>query len=588
MNSKINEIYLIKNIDIDEIFDVNEINELLEEKLFWSIYSNEDEGFNNQDSKYGFGLKKKLSRFQKTNLSFDKGNLIIVLLNIAIEKLKETNKVISKGLQWVKKELQETLLFSNGQNLYYNNNKDINNRESDIDYKNIISWIEDANDAEITYSNISKLSKNAKRRMTTTENMNNSLYKLTTNILHTDNIKTKAFPRYTAKFKQEVTDLNLKEDNESDLNILTNQIKPQHRRSTLTSSEKFILKYDTSKHLRKIKIYKEEIFLSISHCDFDIFKYETEVGRENVLSTLTFQIFFNFDIYSIIDLENMENFINKISNGYLRSNPYHHDLHAADVLQTCYSIIVHSNMRDIMSCNYIDMTSFLIAAIIHDYKHPGYTNMFLVNTKNILALTYNDTSVLENYHVAEAFKIIDENKNCNIFSMLEPIEYKAIRKKIIECVLSTDMTKHAHEYNYLRAKVESNQIKGGNKTKEIFYSIKDETLKNQTKQEFLNTLIHLADISNPTKPTSVYVKWADMVMKEFWLQGDKEHELGLPFSFLCDRNTTKLPAAQIGFMDGIVLPLTQIVVELFPGLGFMVDNILKNSIYYKNLKEEDK
>jgi hypothetical protein len=37
----------------------------------------------------------------------------------------------------------------------------------------------------------------------------------------------------------------------------------------------------------------------------------------------------------------------------------------------------------------LDYTSFLIAAIIHDYKHPGLTNGFLMNSRNEIAVNYN-------------------------------------------------------------------------------------------------------------------------------------------------------------------------------------------------------
>jgi hypothetical protein len=39
--------------------------------------------------------------------------------------------------------------------------------------------------------------------------------------------------------------------------------------------------------------------------------------------------------------------------------------------------------------NDLDYISFLIAAIIHDYKHPGLTNMFLMNSRNEIAVKYN-------------------------------------------------------------------------------------------------------------------------------------------------------------------------------------------------------
>lgn len=170
--------------------------------------------------------------------------------------------------------------------------------------------------------------------------------------------------------------------------------------------------------------------------------------------------------------------------------------------------------------------------------------------------------------------------------MLNNQEFKMMRKRIIDCVLATDMTKHAHGYHYFKMKVETYQIKNGINVDKIVNNL-DDSGKNQTKQEFLNTLIHLADISNPLKPLKVYKKWAEYVMNEFWLQGDKERELGIQFSYLCDRRTTKLPAAQVGFMDGIVLPLTQILVEMFPSLYFMVENIMINSAYFKKLKEEE-
>lgn len=44
------------------------------------------------------------------------------------------------------------------------------------------------------------------------------------------------------------------------------------------------------------------------------------------------------------------------------------------------------------------------------------------------------------------------------------------------------------------------------------------------------------------------------LLDEFFLQGDKERELGLPFSPLCDRNNTLVAESQIGFIEFIVEP----------------------------------
>ena len=37
----------------------------------------------------------------------------------------------------------------------------------------------------------------------------------------------------------------------------------------------------------------------------------------------------------------------------------------------------------------LDICALLIGTIIHDYKHPGVTNAFLVNTSDKIALKYN-------------------------------------------------------------------------------------------------------------------------------------------------------------------------------------------------------
>ena len=37
----------------------------------------------------------------------------------------------------------------------------------------------------------------------------------------------------------------------------------------------------------------------------------------------------------------------------------------------------------------LDISAFLISAIIHDFKHPGLTNGCLINSKSELAIRYN-------------------------------------------------------------------------------------------------------------------------------------------------------------------------------------------------------
>ena len=71
----------------------------------------------------------------------------------------------------------------------------------------------------------------------------------------------------------------------------------------------------------------------------------------------------------------------------------------------------------------------------------------------------------------------------------------------------------------------------------------------------LQTTIHTADLGNPGKPRPIYLQWTSKLFEEFFAQGDKEKALGLPISFLCDRNSHLLEKSQIGFFDYVVGPL---------------------------------
>lgn len=210
-------------------------------------------------------------------------------------------------------------------------------------------------------------------------------------------------------------------------------------------------------------------------------------------------------------------------------------------------------------------------------------NIIIIN--NFIIFLNKDQSILENYHLAESFKLFNSSSNFNIFSVLSKEHYKLMRKRIVSLVLATDMSYHSKQYQYLKIKEDSYNIKQGTNLENIINKLGSNDLFN-TQQEFLNIMLHAADISNPTKPWDIYNKWIDRVMNEFWEQGDEERKLNLPISFLCDRNTTKISNSQLGFIDGIVLPLLTTFIEFFPGLEFLLTNCKNNKEIL--IKQKDK
>ncbi len=53
-----------------------------------------------------------------------------------------------------------------------------------------------------------------------------------------------------------------------------------------------------------------------------------------------------------------------------------------------------------------EIFGIILAAIIHDFDHPGLNNAFMINSRSDIAIRYNDVSVLENYHIASAYQIL--------------------------------------------------------------------------------------------------------------------------------------------------------------------------------------
>ena len=240
--------------------------------------------------------------------------------------------------------------------------------------------------------------------------------------------------------------------------------------------------------------------------------------------------------------------------------------------------------KELLQLNDLDLCALYISCISHDFRHPGVNNPFLANISNPIAIRYNDRNILESYHISQTFKLIRSSEQYNIFSLLNNDDYKTIRLRMIGLVLATDMVFHFKQFNFLKDLITKHQIAKGENRNKITEKV-DKMF--QLQQDLLEIVIHACDISNPTKPFDIYTFWADKVVEEFWLQGDKEKSLGLKVSMNCDRLTSTKAQVQVGFMDFIVGPFFTSFVEIFPELKFLTDNIQENTVIFKKIKEEE-
>jgi len=146
-----------------------------------------------------------------------------------------------------------------------------------------------------------------------------------------------------------------------------------------------------------------------------------------------------------------------LEDNYLTTIPYHNSTHAADVTQSTHVLLSSPALESVFTN--LEILAAIFAAAIHDVDHPGVTNQFLVNSSSELAIMYNDESVLENHHLAFAFKIL-MNKECDIFETLTKKQRTTLRKMVIDMVLATDMSKHMSLLADLKTMVETKKVAG--------------------------------------------------------------------------------------------------------------------------------
>ena len=316
------------------------------------------------------------------------------------------------------------------------------------------------------------------------------------------------------------------------------------------------------------KIKMHDSYNDINSRNFDIFDFSIIVGKENALPLISNYIFTLYNFSEFLDIKKFRNFCQKISRGYINTNHYHNCIHAGDVVHTCFMYFKEGGINEKICLNSKSLCALYLSCICHDYKHPGLNNNFLIETKNPLAIKYNDVSVLENMHISETFNLINSNNDCNIFQNMDINDYKIFRKQMINCVLATDMANHNKSLDFMKQCL-----------KDDYVHTEEDNLS------YMKLLVHSADISNPTKKFNTYYKWAKLVMEEFYFQGDKEKELGLKCS--CDRNVVTLYKSQLGFIDYVVNPFCELFVKVFPKLNYLKNNCDENRKKIKEMEEEE-
>ncbi|XP_013768699.1 calcium/calmodulin-dependent 3',5'-cyclic nucleotide phosphodiesterase 1C isoform X5 [Pundamilia nyererei] len=284
------------------------------------------------------------------------------------------------------------------------------------------------------------------------------------------------------------------------------------------------------------------VLKNVDKWSFDVFALN-EASGDHALKFIFYELLTRYDLISRfkIPISAVVSFVEALEVGYSKhKNPYHNLIHAADVTQTVHYLLLKTGMVHWLT--ELEIFAMIFAAAVHDYEHTGTTNNFHIQTRSDTAILYNDRSVLESHHVSAAYRLLQDDDEMNILYNLSKDDWRELRALVVEMVLATDMSCHFQQVKAMKNFLQ--QPEGIDKPKA------------------LSLLLHTADISHPAKTWDLHHRWTTSLLEEFFRQGDKEAELGLPFSPLCDRKSTMVAQSQIGFIDFIVVPTFTVLTDM--------------------------
>ena len=228
--------------------------------------------------------------------------------------------------------------------------------------------------------------------------------------------------------------------------------------------------------------------------------------------------------------------------------PFHNASHAA---QVCHHVNVLAELAGVRRyLTRVDQVALSVAALCHDVSHFGRSNAFLVDTRHELAIRYNDSAVLENFHAAMTFQVIKSSAATDITAGLPRREERRFRARVIQLILATDSSVHFQLVAELRMRLLGKSL------------FEDPQLEETDRRVVLSGLLRAADLGYHAMPLDVHKDWVERLAEEYAQQGDDEKALGMCISPMCDRQSQDIPSMQIGFMNLVVMPLFDEVFNL--------------------------
>jgi len=281
--------------------------------------------------------------------------------------------------------------------------------------------------------------------------------------------------------------------------------------------------------------------LRIGMWDFDA--QAVELNQHNVLQLVGFELLLDFSFLPRVQLAA---FLEQLERAYVPTNSYHSHVHAADTCNAFWFLVHKTELWASPSMERTLQMACLIAALGHDVGHFARNNLFLVATRDALAVTYNDMSVLESFHASSLTRLLSESygetpgDQMTLWSNLSSDSVQRARHLMTMLILGTDTSQHLDNLSNIRVRLSSTNFDPHNDTSDL--------------QRSLGMIFRASDLSHSAKSWDLHQAWSDRLVQEFHEQGDEEQKLGMEISPLCDRHDFDMAGSQVGFLKFICMP----------------------------------
>jgi len=268
--------------------------------------------------------------------------------------------------------------------------------------------------------------------------------------------------------------------------------------------------------------------------------------------------------------------------------PYHNWQHAMDVFFFAYYCVTQGQAGKFL--NFQDILAMFVAAIAHDVGHFGVTNSFLIATRAELATTYNDESVLEHMHTSKCFGTM-KRSGCDFMDGISSKDYNTFRKKVVEAIMATDMAHHfelVDRFTERIKKLAENPLETDTKNLSVEGTQERRAASKADRRMLIQAFLHMADFGKNCSRWEYHVINVVALEEEFFQQGDRERELGLPISPMSDRSKDSLAVCQGAFLPKVVFPLFEPLMRVVneEANRTLVANLENNQSRWSELIEE--